>query len=423
MSNQPPTHHGDKGLVTRRGAEPERTKAMNVHISSALLTRVRKALARLTRAGLTRIGATALCLVVCLPISACTPVDRAETALNAALDRLEGNLLNYREVLEDLRKEVSGLPGKAAEIIRHEATDLAKSTIAAAGVELRCNVDFVGQRALEGLERIKALVNGENPPIRPSFCSVTPSTVDLNLEPARRNKVAFSGYNFDAPGVQLVVVNRGAEKVVADQFLTKSTRYEMVANLGGASDDQGIQLTEEAQRLELRWNGQAVSQVGILQKAAPPPCEHKTRLSKATAHTVVPIHTGEGDKELFGKADVWINVSRVVTATTVDAIISMKVRQYDDDHSTAEITSAPIRLYDAPAGTKIVSVGGPEREPELHYRDTDWEDDLHGGGNGLVARYVVKAEGPGEDLNGFAQATVWFNPLGVETIPTSGCRE
>jgi len=388
----------------------------------------------LTRSRPVRLGFVAMCIVICIAISACgrsgndpagvkDAAEKAQVALNSAIDRLESDLLNYRKILDDLKEEVAGLDGEIATLIRQEATDLARRTIAAAGVEFRCNADFVGQRALEGLHRILAHVNGDDPTIKPSFCSATPSSIDLNLAPERRNRVDFTGYNFDVQRrAELILVKSGAE-VNVSRFLTSSTPYEMTANLGGGSDNTGVQLTEDTERLELRWNGETLSQVAVLQKPALPKCVPETTWSKATSHTIVPQHTGEGDKELFGKADVWINVSRVFSAATVDATISMKVRQYDDDHSTAEGTSEPIRLYDVPAGRKIVSVGGPERDPELYYRDADWEDDHFGGGNGLVARYEVRAEGPREDLNGYARATVYFNPLQVQTIATSGCVE
>jgi hypothetical protein len=97
------------------------------------------------------------------------------------------------------------------------------------------------------------------------------------------------------------------------------------------------------------------------------------------------------------------------------------VRQYDDDHSTGEATSPPITLFTAPDNFRIVQIAAPAEEAPDVYRDTDWEDDYIGGGGGLVRQYVVRAESPREDLNGWAQVTVYFNKLNLMMIPTRGC--
>ena len=57
---------------------------------------------------------------------------------------------------------------------------LANRSIASAGVEFRCNIDFFFERrAIEALKRLKAQLLKQNPPpLPPAFCQVDPPAID-----------------------------------------------------------------------------------------------------------------------------------------------------------------------------------------------------------------------------------------------------
>jgi hypothetical protein len=346
--------------------------------------------------------------------------EKVKVALADAVDRLEGDLLNFNEVFKTLRDKVTGIDSDVARLVRTEVENLSERAVAAVGVEFRCGVDFLGKRMLEGLVRIQSLITGAKPQLTPTFCSASPSSVELALPPERRNRIEFTGYNFDSdPPVELWIIRPASAEHV--KHLAKVTAYQMIANLGGANSQEGVQVDLTTDRLELRWKGKVMSEITVVKPPPLPKCVAQTVFSRAATHTVIPVHTREGDKEIFGKGDVWLNVWRENTPTEVFVRISMKVRQYDDDHSTAEVTSEPVKIFDVPAGFRILGISASQQDPEVSYRDGDWEDDVLGGGGGLVARWVVRAEGPREDLNGWARATASINPLQIEIIPTSGC--
>lgn len=351
------------------------------------------------------------------------PVSKVVDAVDDAITRVAANLTDWRTTLDELNTTVANIDDDAAKLIKAELQQLTERSIAAVGTEFRCNVDFLGQRVLEGLNRIKSALGGKTGlPVTPRFCSVSPGSIDMVLDPERRNKIEVTGYNFDAqPGMQLFLTT-AAGRIDVTKHLTRQTHYKATINLGGSNADQGIQLDDTSRTLELTWQGSAFAPtVPVVQPPPLPKCRQQVLTSQPASYTVQAKHIGPGDADVFGKGDVTIQVWREGDESVVTARVYFKVSQYDDDRSTGEATSPAIELFRAPPGTKIVSVAAPEREAPDVYRDTDWEDDEIGGGGGLVRKYIVRADGNGDDLNGWAQVNVKFNSFSVAVVPTRGC--
>lgn len=355
-------------------------------------------------------------------------VDNAEHLLDNTIAQVAASMSTWQSSLTDLQDRVKDLTDDTASLIKTEAQQLAERSVAAVGTEFRCNVDFLGQRVLEGLNAIKSKVGGLTISPSPKFCSFSPGVVDMTLQPERRNRIEITGYNFDAVPRMGLIMTTASGATDVSKYLTVSTHYKATINMGGANPDQGLQLDGSARQLQLVWalDGQTpqgfTPQVTVIQPPPLPRCEMKNiSTSPTNQYTVQAVHTGEGDKEIFGKGDVTIRVYRGGDDQVVTAKVYFRVRQYDDDHSTGQVTSPPIELFRAPPGTRIVAVAAATEEGPDVFRDNDWETDYIAGGGGLVREYVVNAEGPGEDLNGYAQVTVYFNAFNVGVIPSTGC--
>lgn len=354
--------------------------------------------------------------------SACgdTPT-KVTDAIDSALLGIHADSANWRIQVEQLQNTLKGMSGDAATLARTEVDATLKRAIAASGVEFRCNADFLADRVTESLQALKSRILGTTLLETPTFCSTSPASVDMMLSPERRNRIEVTGYNFDVkPSIRARLVTSNSVLDVS-QNLSLQHQYEMTLNLGGSTPEEGLQLDATSRRIELTWNDKVISTIPVIQRPPTPPCTRTDVISQPFSYTYLPPYTGAGDRDLFGNGDIRVEVRRETTDSTVDARIYMKARQYNDDHSAAEGTSEPIRLFTAPGDKKIADVAAPVSDPPVTYRDTTWEIDNFGGGGGLVDYYEISGDHNGDELGTWTKVKVQFNALHIQLTPRTGC--
>src|SRR5207249_4989548 len=88
-------------------------------------------------------------IIVALLAAGCATVTDAVTQTTQAVDRaiadINRNSSAWQQILQGLAND---LPKQLNESIRTEVQNLADRSIAAAGIEFRCNVDFLSSRAI-----------------------------------------------------------------------------------------------------------------------------------------------------------------------------------------------------------------------------------------------------------------------------------
>jgi hypothetical protein len=358
-----------------------------------------------------------LAVIVLLLASGCggggSAQDETLSAIDESIAMLNTNPSNWRDALDHA---IAKLPVNADSTIRNELTNLSNRTVAAATEEFRCQTDFLGARAKEGLIRARAHASGQvYPKPEPVLCDITPALIDMNSPPEQRNQVALSGYDFDAADLQLFLVSPVRSIEVSDH-LSRQTHYHATANLGAS----GVPISPEATKLSLASNGWEIGSVPIIQRT-PPRCESESIGTDPVARTYLPPHVPPGDREFFGNVDITIKVYLLSTATHIDATIEMNAVEPAGDHTTARGTSEPFRVYTAPAGKVISAVLVPLRD-ELAYHDSTWEDDTFQGAGGAVRTYVARGDHYGEDAGTWTQVTVYFNAFNVQLTQTQDCQ-
>lgn len=120
---------------------------------------------------------------------------KAVEAIDRAIKEISNNSSQWQYVLQKL---VGELPGEINSTIRNEVQTLASRSIAEAGDEFSCRVDFLGNRAIQALGNVKAKLLGESPTkLTPMFCKLLPLTVDLNIDPVNWRSITLHGYDMD----------------------------------------------------------------------------------------------------------------------------------------------------------------------------------------------------------------------------------
>ena len=306
-------------------------------------------------------------------------------ALNDAIDSLNANSAAWQSVLQDTMNK---LTDAAQATVRNEIANVASRSIAQAGVEFRCNADFVGDRVRQALVRIKAQFLGQSvPPVQPGFCQVVPIAVDRDAVPAHVKQLEFYGYDFEA-ATNLRVFLEGRKVTQQDgrldvtSKLDRPTHYAMTLKFGAT----GVQLTDTSQRFVLEWEGRQISTVAVIQPQTPV-CESRIVRLPLTRVTYVPPHT-RGDGEFDGNGPVVdARVNLLVRPQSIDARVYMKAQETSSDWTTAE-------------GTKVFPLFKPGPDWQIdgvvedtvtthHYVDTNTTDDSFDKGSGTAVKRFV----------------------------------
>lgn len=335
-----------------------------------------------------------------------------EALLNDAIDQISHESSSWQATLQELANK---LTDETQSTIRNEVQNLANRTIAAAGAELRCNVDFLSARVVQGLQRIKANLLGQAPPPRvPAFCSVIPTAVDMNLTPNRRTKIDIVGYDFDNQPLKLFLLS-GTQKIDMTSALNRLTHYHMVINLGS----NGILLNAASNRLVLEYNNQEFSSIPITQPQIPDCIEEEITFDPSEI-TFTPRHT-RGDKEYDGNGPRVTASARIsVEGNEIKARISMKAEETKSDWTTAESTDT-YTIYVAPSNRKIVSITSDTFTDQTYIDSNHTADVFEQGSGELIKRFRFMGDTDGDDAGTRTNVKVTFNRVRIKLKQVGNC--
>jgi hypothetical protein len=335
--------------------------------------------------------------------------------LDEAVDSLESESGQWREILE---KALTDLPKEASSLIRNEISNVLSRTIAAAGVQAMCFADFLGARVRQQLMRIRAtLLQALLPPLEPALCTPNPTTIDMELAPAARNKIEFFGYDLDRTPLKVLHVTTSGSSDVSSK-LDRPSPYLMTLNLAG----NGVPLTSASQRLVVQWEGHDISTIAVLQRTTPV-CTTDQASAEPRTVTLVPPLT-QGDREFKGNGpDVRINVALSIRLTQVGsrqtselvATYSMYARETKGDRTTASGSEQSV-VWTAPQGRVIDAILGPTTEVVSYRDDTVTSDSF----KKALADYVVIGDTEGDDV-GQSKVTIAFHPVQVALREVGEC--
>jgi hypothetical protein len=189
--------------------------------------------------------------------------------VDKAVDLLGNTSANWLKVLEETRDT---LINEANSSLRNELTNLINNGVAATGIEVRCNVDFMRNRARQELihmrnqlaRKIRSPLRSEVP-LEPGLCQVTPSSIDLNLKPERRSELKLAGYDFDKNTIKVLLMNE-SEEIDVTSKLAQTTKYLLTLNLSPAN---GIDFSSGSNKILLRTaqSSKLISEVNVIQPA------------------------------------------------------------------------------------------------------------------------------------------------------------
>lgn len=358
-----------------------------------------------------------LILTGCLPGDS---IDRAVQVIDSGIADILARSDSWQSVLQRIAND---LPQDISQTIRSDAQNLATRSIAQAGIEFRCNVDFLAQRAVEALRNLKARLLGQAPAVLPpAFCQVAPAAINLNDAPGRWSSVTFHGYNLDHsdrngnPLRVLLLNSDGSSSPLAENRIGRTTHYQVTVNLG----NMGSTL-RRVSKLVMSWNNSTTSlpQVVVIPwtPARRPETVNMGRTSFMPPHTNGDRDFDTGDND---PTTVILRAEFRQEASSLDNRVFMRARESKGDHTMVEGWSRWSRAYSAPSGWRIVSfrpnAGSSHRaNVTVHGQQTYSRP-----AGEVVNRFHVWVDRNGDEAGTWTRMEVEWRPIEViieQTIP------
>jgi hypothetical protein len=295
-------------------------------------------------------------------------------------------------------------------------------SIAQAGVEFRCDTDFLALRVLQALEKIKAEAAGEEPPIlTPGFCHVTPAVLDMNLPPESRTSVEIAGWDLDqldATGANLKILlvsdHTGEVIELPEARIGRTTHYWITVNVFGADFEQLI-TAKKITKLRLAWGSYSKGLPEVIVLPRVPKVDTVVQTFGEVTH--YPKHVG-GDPDFdTGPSEPMFTIVRVETKAEENKVmvrLYMYAKEGEADYTKAESASEWMVAYAAPAGYKIKGVsplGSVERSLTITSHGAH-EIKLPQGE--VVYRFEIYGDHKGPDAGTYTRVVAYFNDASVE---------
>ena len=390
----------------------------------------------------------------CSLIDCCVPVNPILDAIDNSIAAFERSVQIGDEtltgVIVSLENTRDILIEEGKSTLANDVDRLIGASIAKTGNELRCNVDFLGNRGIDILKSIKdAIVNDRNniDQSTPVICLVEPQTVDLNLVSTERTAIRFWGYDLDhidrdGKGFKLSLINQ--DNILDDQsdHISLTTHYAGVINISG----NGVALNNRAKQLILSWGpgNELRTEIPVLQ---PDPPETRVETIKlANSFQYIPPRVS-GDSDFDGKLDI-VASSRLVIVPTNRRVLAIKIEMnaQEDGGSTgvsgtSDIDSSQYEVYKAPNGFTIDEILSSTFD-RFEYTDKDHDRDCFSPqklddsyelleqmgqshyayprskytNNGLVNKWCFVGDTDGDEAGTETKVTIILNEIQVKLI-------
>ncbi len=338
---------------------------------------------------------------------------KAVNAIDEAISNLSFESQEWRTVLSDALDKI---PDEIKEIIGNDMQNLVSESIAVAGVEVRCNVDFFRTRLRQDLENIKRKILKQPLVERDAeICQTVPNLIDMNLSPNDRNSITFTGYDLRNPDVK-IFLRSGSQMIDHTSKSSTNSNYQLTVNLGG----NGVPLNSNSSKIILKYKNNTLSEIPVIQ-VAPEICDSKAVNTSPKKHTLVPTKT-RGDREFDGNGpritcSVKLKLSQ--DKKNLRAEMYMKAKETKSDWSTAEKTET-ITLYNAPNNWIIEKISTNPTGNHKTYLDDDHALDTYNIGEGPVQRMVFTGDLNGDDI-GRTQVEILFRPISLQLRENKDC--
>lgn len=335
-------------------------------------------------------------------------------ALNDGVNTLQNESSDWQSVLKDLElkidKRINDILTYNIPYIINYASQRALSTILCIKESIKDDVIYFLEVA------IAELITGVKPPLPATkICLTSILTIDLNAPRSIRNQVVYTGYNIHTKDfiiAYLINVNTGTKTEIPRSKLG----FPDISNITLSLVDYSDAILNSYTHLELYYNEEVISSIGIDKKVIVPPVV-LTEYTKAETIVFIPPHT-YGDRDHKGNGPTMIShVTLKCDATRVYAQIYLYARETKYDWTTASGYSVWKEIYRVPSGYRINSIKDPKSYRNIlrvngkDYVDTSIEDHIM---ETVVGRATLVGDADGNEAGTRTKITLSLKRFKIE---------
>ena len=212
------------------------------------------------------------CFLIIFCVDACglvgglfgNPIDDVLASFDQAIADITNQSIAWQSTLTNLEDKINK---DVNTTINGSLRNLIGSSVAIAGVELRCNADFARQGIKKELRRLKLKYllsvgrssNEAFDEYTPQICQTVPASVDVSLNP---NSVTFTGWDLSKNVLKAKLITTTGEVDITDK-LNHTSNYENTILIGGSN---GLKINHKQKNIVLYVNDESqtlLSEVGI----------------------------------------------------------------------------------------------------------------------------------------------------------------
>jgi len=369
-----------------------------------------------------------LALVVVSVVCGCETAKNAATslqAMSASLERLASTAdtesAAWRQTVDETSKM---LVKEGQSTIANELNNVVQRGIAATGVEVRCNIDFIRGRVAQDIRSLISKLNGKPVPVTsPAFCQITPDTVDLNLPSDRLTAIHLTGYDFDhsgssGAGLRLFLEGGSGVRTDVSAWLSTSTHYAAVIAL---RPEVRAQL-RAGRSLSLTWNGAPIgSTIPII---PPKPIVVDREVRPADMEYVPPRVRGDADFDTGDdeKIKVDLRTEARLQGNAIQVRVHMRGEEWDVKHNKPQSDFTTVdgwsdwrTVFTAGTGETIEQILTPlAHTHNLFVGRTDEGRPVPAPtfpSGELVRQYEVHGDTGGNEAGTYTNVKVYFNAI------------
>ncbi|MEC4673791.1 MAG: hypothetical protein VST68_06350 [Nitrospirota bacterium] len=350
--------------------------------------------------------------------------DEATQVIDQGIAEINENHTQWASVLQRVSRQ---LPEGVDVEIREEAQRLATRSVVPADTSFQCSGDFLGTRAVQGLQRIQGMLVGTSPPtsLPPALCLVTPSEIDLSTDLSTWETVTIHGYDLD----------QGASEDNLITFFFMNEDHSVVQPIPEALIERvshsqiTLHLQELAEKLHTQniyqivpsWTGDLEGTISGEILVKPWTAGRDTMMVELEKTTLVPPHvSGDLDFHVGPKRPMYgfVSANIHVEGKTIKGQVHMNGRQQKGDKTHVEGHSEYV-LWDAlPDNWKIIRVLPNHSSKRPYFITKKGLNTFTQPAGQIVNRFNIYGDHKGNDANGYTRVEVDWRPVSIEIEET-----
>lgn len=352
-------------------------------------------------------------------------INRATDVIDRGIEDIQSESANWSTVLQRVAQD---LPAEINATIRNEAQNLATRSIATAGVEFRCNVDFLAARAIASLRWLKSKLNGDESaaPPPPQFCQVSPDAIDLNARETSISKVTIHGYDFDhmdQSGKRIsfyLLKGDGTREEVPEARIGRTTHYQITINIGELARTL---YQDKVTKIISTWDNTSATYPEVV--VLPWLRQRRTERVNLERTSFMPPKVGNGDRDFNTHDDEHMSLDArgeisLSDASVLKCRVYMRAREERSDWTEVAGYSPWFVAYSAPAGWRIASFRPNSNSRHTANITTNGELIYSRPAGEVVQRFQVWGDRGGDEAGTWTRMEVQWRTMEVtieQTIP------